>query len=88
MNILIDTKYIQLILCIFQIKQIKLTVVTEKKKIKGASSFDFGTLQERLSLPAVLLCVLLGFAIILKRTSELIGLLLFSYGCLVTVNVL
>ena len=35
-----------------------------------------------------LLCVLLSFAIILKRKRELIVLLLFSYGCLVTVNVL
>ena len=35
-----------------------------------------------------LLCVLSSFAIILKRKRELVALLLFSYGCLVTVNVL
>ena len=33
-------------------------------------------------------CVLSSFAIILKRKRELIALLLLSYGCLVTVNVL
>ena len=35
-----------------------------------------------------LLCVHSSFAIILKRKRELIALLLFSYGCLVTVYVL
>ena len=35
-----------------------------------------------------LLCVLSSFAIILKRKRELVALLLSSYGCLVTVNVL
>ena len=35
-----------------------------------------------------LLCVLSGFAIILKRKRELVALLLLSYGCLVTVSVL
>ena len=35
-----------------------------------------------------LLCVLSSFAIILKRKRELAALLLLSYGCLVTVNVL
>ena len=35
-----------------------------------------------------LLCVLSSFAIILKRNRELVALLLLSYGCLVTVNVL
>ena len=35
-----------------------------------------------------LLCVLSSFAIILKRKRELAALLLFSYGCLVTVNVM
>ena len=35
-----------------------------------------------------LLCVLSSFAIILKRKRELVALLLLSYGCLVTVNVL
>ena len=35
-----------------------------------------------------LLCVLSSFAIILKRTRELVVLLLLSYGCLVSVNVL
>ena len=35
-----------------------------------------------------LLCVLSCFAIILKRKRELVALLLLSYGCLVTVNVL
>ena len=33
-----------------------------------------------------LLCVLSSFAVILKRTRELYGLLLLSNGCLVTVN--
>ena len=39
----------------------------------------------------VLLCiavVLSSFAIILKRKRELVALLLLSYGCLVTLNVL
>ena len=35
-----------------------------------------------------LLCVLSSFATILKRKRELFALLLLSYGCLVTVNVL
>ena len=35
-----------------------------------------------------LLYVLSSFAIILSRKSELVGLLLLSFGCLVTVNVL
>ena len=35
-----------------------------------------------------LLCVLSNFTIILKRKRELVALLLLSYGCLVTVNVL
>ena len=35
-----------------------------------------------------LLCVLSSFAIILKRKREVVALLLLSYGCLVTVNVL
>ena len=35
-----------------------------------------------------LLCVLSRFAIILKRKRELVALLLLSYRCLVTVNVL
>ena len=35
-----------------------------------------------------LLFVLSRFAIILKRKRELVALLLLSYGCLVTVNVL
>ena len=35
-----------------------------------------------------LLCVLSSFAIVLKRKRELVALLLLSYGCLVTVNVL
>ena len=35
-----------------------------------------------------LLCVLSSFAIILKRMRELVALLLLSYGCLATVNVL
>ena len=35
-----------------------------------------------------LLCFLSSFAIILKRTREPVALLLLSYGCLVTVNVL
>ena len=35
-----------------------------------------------------LICVLSSFAIILKRERELVALLLLSYGCLVTVNVL
>ena len=35
-----------------------------------------------------LLCVLSSFAIILTRKKELVALLLLSYGCLVTVNVL
>ena len=42
-------------------------------------------------LPVVcyaLLCVLSSFAIILKRKRKLVTLLLFSYGCLVTVHVL
>ena len=34
------------------------------------------------------LCVLSSFAIILKGKRELVDLLLLSYGCLVTVNVL
>ena len=43
----------------------------------------------RLSLfCCALLCVLSSFAIILKRKRELVALLLLSYGCLVTVNVL
>ena len=33
------------------------------------------------------LCDLSSFVIILKRKSELVALLLLSYGCLVTVNV-
>ena len=35
-----------------------------------------------------LLCVFSCFAIILKKTRELVALLLLSYGCLVTVYVL
>ena len=35
-----------------------------------------------------LLCVLSSFAIILKKKRELVALLLLSYRCLVTVNVL
>ena len=35
-----------------------------------------------------LLCVLSSFAIFLKREGELVGLLLLSYGCLVTVNIM
>ena len=35
-----------------------------------------------------LLCVHSGFAIILKRKSELVTLLLLSYRCFVTINVL
>ena len=35
-----------------------------------------------------LLCVFSTFVIILKRKRELVALLLLSYGCLVTVNVL
>ena len=35
-----------------------------------------------------ILCALSSFAIILKRKRELVALLLLSYGCLVTVNVL
>ena len=35
-----------------------------------------------------LLCVLSSFAIILERKRELVVLLLVSFGCLVTVNVL
>ena len=35
-----------------------------------------------------LLCVLSSFAIILERKRELIALLLLSYGCFVTVNIL
>ena len=35
-----------------------------------------------------LLCVLINFAIILTGKRELVVLLLFSFGCLVTVNVL
>ena len=35
-----------------------------------------------------LLCVLSGFAIILKRKRELVALLLLSYRCIVTINVL
>ena len=35
-----------------------------------------------------LFCVLSSFAIILKRKRELVALLLLSYGCIVTVNVL
>ena len=44
-----------------------------------------------LSLPLfwyALLCVLSSFAIILKRKRELVALLLLSFMCLVTVNVL
>ena len=37
---------------------------------------------------SALLCVLSIFAIILKRKREMAALLLLSYGCLVTVNVL
>ena len=33
-------------------------------------------------------CVFYSFVIILKRKRELVALLLLSYGCLVTVNVL
>ena len=33
-------------------------------------------------------CVLSSFAIILKRKRELVSLLLLSYGCLCTVNVM
>ena len=33
-------------------------------------------------------CIISSFAIILKRKRELVTLLLLSYGCLVTVNVL
>ena len=36
----------------------------------------------------MLLCVLSSFAILLKRMRELVALLVLSYGCLVTVNVL
>ena len=36
----------------------------------------------------VLLCVLSSFAIILKRKRMLVALLLFSYSCIVTINVL
>ena len=36
----------------------------------------------------VLLCVLSSFAITLKRKRKLIALLLFSYSCIVTINVL
>ena len=44
---------------------------------------------QRLSLfDYALLCVHSSFAIILKRKRELVALLLLSYGCLVTVNVL
>ena len=35
-----------------------------------------------------LLCILSSFSIISKRKRELVTLLLLSYGCLVTVNVL
>ena len=35
-----------------------------------------------------LLCVFSSFAIILKRKRDLVTLLLLSYGCLATVNVL
>ena len=35
-----------------------------------------------------LLCVLSSFAIILKRNREPVALLLLSYGCIVTVNVM
>ena len=35
-----------------------------------------------------LLCVFSSFAIILKRKRELVALLLLSYGCLPTLNVL
>ena len=35
-----------------------------------------------------LICVFSSFAIILKRKRELVALLLLSYECLVTVNVL
>ena len=35
-----------------------------------------------------LLCVFSSFAIILKRKRELVALLLLSYGCLPTVNVM
>ena len=34
-----------------------------------------------------LLCVLSSFAIILARKRELVGLLLLSFGCLVTINI-
>ena len=36
----------------------------------------------------VLLCVNSSFAIIWKRKRKLVALVLLSYGCLVTVNVL
>ena len=36
----------------------------------------------------ILLCVLSSFSIILKRKRELVALLVLSYECLVTVNVL
>ena len=39
-------------------------------------------------LCCALLCVFSSFAIILKRKRKLVALLLLSYGCLVTVNVL
>ena len=39
-------------------------------------------------LCCALFCVLSYFAIILKRKRDLVSLLLLSYGCLVTVNVL
>ena len=48
-NIMIDTKK-HPILCIFQIKQNKFTVI-----IKGANSFDVDSLQVSLSLAAVLM---------------------------------
>ena len=35
-----------------------------------------------------LLCVNSSFAIILKRKRKLVALLLLSYGCIVTINVL
>ena len=41
-----------------------------------------------LSMFKQLLCVLSSFEFILKRKRELIALILLSYGCLVTVNVL
>ena len=37
---------------------------------------------------AIRLCVLSSFAIILKRKREQVALLLLSYGCIDTVNIL